>query len=195
VRADDGALRLFLRVPNDLGTGGASPGRWRWPLDQRAISACPGLAFHYPYPHLEGSGATVPAARWHQASWVRTVRGSGKTVRKERRGQRMRRLENEVARVRAGQAELVRRVELFEKIAAAAGAEFGDTVATEPVPASLPAAAQDPHQDGGPVRLDVDGHDADRRGGRRGRRGRRSARMVVRDPAPGVRADGLRSAQ
>jgi hypothetical protein len=79
--------------------------------------------------------------------------------RKERRSQRMRRLENEVAGAKAGQAELVRRVELFEKIAAAAGAGLGDTVATEPVPASLLAAAQDPRQDGAPVRLDVDGRE------------------------------------
>ncbi len=71
----------------------------------------------------------------------------------------MRRLENEVAAARAGQAELVRRVELFEKIAAAAGLELSDTVATEPVPASLLAAAQDPRQNGAPVRLDVDGRE------------------------------------
>ncbi len=88
-----------------------------------------------------------------------TVRGSGKVLWKQRRSQRMRRLENEVAGVRAGQAEIMRRVELFEKIAAAAGAALGDTVATEPVPASLLAAAQDPRQNGAPVRLDVDGRE------------------------------------
>jgi hypothetical protein len=71
----------------------------------------------------------------------------------------MRRLENEVAEMRAGQAELARRVELFEKIAAAAGLELGDSAATEPVPASLLAAAQDPRQNGAPVRLDVDGRE------------------------------------
>lgn len=78
---------------------------------------------------------------------------------KERRSQRMRRLENEVAEARAGQAELQRRVELFEKIAAAAGAELDDTVATDPVPASLLAAALDPRRNGAPVRLDVDGRE------------------------------------
>jgi len=71
----------------------------------------------------------------------------------------MRRLENEVAEARAGQAELMRRVELFEKIAAAAGVELDDTVAAEPVPPSLLAAAQDPRQNGAPVRLDVDGRE------------------------------------
>ncbi len=53
----------------------------------------------------------------------------------------------------------MRRVELFEKIAAAAGAELDDTVATDPVPPSLLAAAQDPRQAGAPVRLYVDGRE------------------------------------
>ena len=87
------------------------------------------------------------------------MRGSARAVWKQRRSQRMRRLENEVAAARAGQAELVRRVELFEKIAAAAGLELGNTVATEPVPASLLAAAQDPRRIGASVRLDVDGRE------------------------------------
>jgi hypothetical protein len=61
-----------------------------------------------------------------------------------------------VAEARAGQAELKRRVELFEKIAAAAGAELSDPAAG--VPASLLAAARDPRPDA-PVRLDVDGRE------------------------------------
>jgi hypothetical protein len=85
-------------------------------------------------------------------------------VSKERRSQRMQRLENEVAEARASQAELQRRVELFEKIAAAAGAELGgpaatDPVPTSPVPTSLLAAAQDPRRSGAPVHLDVDGRE------------------------------------
>jgi hypothetical protein len=79
----------------------------------------------------------------------------------------MRRLESEVAAGRAEQAELRRRLELFEKIAAAAGAALDDPaqgdagatdiLATAPVPPSLLAAAQDPRRSGAPVRLDVDG--------------------------------------
>jgi hypothetical protein len=52
-------------------------------------------------------------------------------------------------------------VELFEKIAAAAGAELADRPAADAVtvPPSLLAAAQDPRQDGAPVRLDVNGRE------------------------------------
>jgi len=77
----------------------------------------------------------------------------------------MRRLEQEIAEAKAGQAELQRRVELFEQIAAAVGVELGDdtepgsTVALDPVPPSLLAAAQDPRRSGAPVRLDVDGRE------------------------------------
>ena len=83
---------------------------------------------------------------------------------KERRSQRIRRLEHEVAQARAGQAELERRVELFEKIAAAAGVEVDDPVPADPVPAdpvppSLLAAARDPRGGGAPVRLQVDGRE------------------------------------
>ena len=76
----------------------------------------------------------------------------------ERRRQRMRRLENEVATARANQAELTRRVELFEKIAAAAGVELADPPDPAEVPPPLAAAAQDPRQDA-PVRLNVDGRE------------------------------------
>jgi hypothetical protein len=58
---------------------------------------------------------------------------------------------------------------MFEKIAEAAGAtldgagtpdsETPGTPPPAPVPASLVAAAWDPRQGGGPVRLAVDGHD------------------------------------
>lgn len=76
----------------------------------------------------------------------------------------MQRLETEIAEARAGQAELSRRVELFERIAAAAGVEldeqtveFGKPAAAH-VPPPLLAAAQDPRQDA-PVRLDVNGRE------------------------------------
>jgi hypothetical protein len=82
----------------------------------------------------------------------------------ERRRLRMQRLEDEVAEARASQAELMRRIELFEKIAAAAGVE----VSERPEPADLPrpvdvpqpliAAAQDPRADA-PVRLEVAGRE------------------------------------
>jgi hypothetical protein len=77
---------------------------------------------------------------------------------------RLRRLENEVAAARETQAELQRRVDMFEKIAEAAGAALDGprtsaAVPPAPVPPSLLAAACDPRQDGGPVRLAVDGRD------------------------------------
>jgi hypothetical protein len=75
----------------------------------------------------------------------------------------MRWLEHEAAEARAERAELRQRLELFEKIAAAAGVEVDGPVTeiagTEPVPPSLLAAAQDPRQDGASVRLDVDGRE------------------------------------
>jgi hypothetical protein len=70
----------------------------------------------------------------------------------------MRRLENEVAAARSNQADLTRRLELFEKIAAAAGVELADRPEPAEVPAPLNAAAQDPRQDA-PVRLTVDGRE------------------------------------
>lgn len=76
----------------------------------------------------------------------------------ERRRQRMRRLESEVAAARANQVELTRRLELFEKIAAAAGVELDDPPEPADVPRQLAAAAQDPRQDA-PVRLQVDGRE------------------------------------
>jgi hypothetical protein len=87
------------------------------------------------------------------------MRGSASTVWRQKRSQRIRRLENEVAQGKAERAELRQRLELFEKIAAAAGVEVDDTVVTEPVPPSLLAAAQDPRRQGAPVRVDVDGRE------------------------------------
>jgi hypothetical protein len=73
---------------------------------------------------------------------------------------RIRRLEDEVATARADRAELRRKLEMFERIAGAAGAELPDppwweVPSTVPVPASLVAASQSPGQDEAPVRLIV----------------------------------------
>jgi hypothetical protein len=71
----------------------------------------------------------------------------------------MQRLEDAVAEAKASQAELMRRVELFEKIAAAAGVELSDPPpSAADVPRPLMAAAQDPRQDA-PVHLDVAGRE------------------------------------
>ena len=72
---------------------------------------------------------------------------------------RLRRLENAVLEARADQAELQRRVVLFEKIAEAAGATLRDPAPSVPVPPSLLAAADDLRQEGTPVRLAVDGRE------------------------------------
>jgi hypothetical protein len=79
-------------------------------------------------------------------------------VWQERRRLRIRRLEDAVAEAKANQAELMRRVELFEKIAAAAGVELADQPSAADVPRPLMAAAQDPRQDA-PVRVDVAGRE------------------------------------
>jgi hypothetical protein len=70
----------------------------------------------------------------------------------------MRRLEDEVAAAKASQADLTRRLEMFEKIAAAAGVELDDPEQQAEVPPPLAAAAQDPRPEA-PVRLDVDGRE------------------------------------
>jgi hypothetical protein len=70
----------------------------------------------------------------------------------------MRRLEDEVAEAKAGQADLTRRLEMFEQIAAAAGVELDDPQAQAEVPPPLAAAARDPRPEA-PVRLDVDGRE------------------------------------
>jgi hypothetical protein len=81
-----------------------------------------------------------------------------------REKRRLRQLESEVAQAKADQADLQRRLELFEKIAAAAGVEASGR-AGEPraeddtVPQNLVVAARDPRQDGVPVRVNVDGRE------------------------------------
>ena len=62
---------------------------------------------------------------------------------RERRRERMRQLEDAVAEAQASQAELMRRLELFEKIAATAGVELGERQQTADVPEPLVAAARD----------------------------------------------------
>lgn len=80
------------------------------------------------------------------------------------RRRRLRRLEAEVAAARKAQADLKRRVDLFEKIAGAAGASLDGPAPAPlglavPVPASLLAAASDPRRGGVPVRVAVDGRE------------------------------------
>ena len=76
---------------------------------------------------------------------------------RQKRRARMRQLEEAVAEAKASQTELMRRLELFEKIAAAAGADLGDPPAAD-VPQPLITAAQDPRDDA-PVRLEVGGRE------------------------------------
>jgi hypothetical protein len=70
---------------------------------------------------------------------------------------RLRRLETELAAGRAERAELRRRLEWFETIAAAAGASPPRAVPTTPMPSSLVAAASDQRAQDVAVRLDVAG--------------------------------------
>ena len=85
---------------------------------------------------------------------------------------RLQRLESELAEARDGQADLQRRLERFEMIAAAAGAEVspaapgaaiagpskaGPGAPSGPTPPSLLAAARELHRREVPVRLDVGG--------------------------------------
>jgi hypothetical protein len=81
---------------------------------------------------------------------------------------RLRQLEQEVAESRAAQAVLQQRVEMFERIAAAAGVSIRDAApgqaapaasSSQPVPPTLLAAAAEPGRDGSPVRLAVEGSD------------------------------------
>jgi hypothetical protein len=68
-----------------------------------------------------------------------------------RKGRGFRRLADELAEARSEQAELRRRIEAFEMIAAAAGAAMPDA----PVPPALVAAAGERRSADVPVRLDV----------------------------------------
>jgi hypothetical protein len=77
---------------------------------------------------------------------------------------RLRLLESAFAEAREDQARLQRRVDLFEKIAEAAGASLSDPAPSaaapaEPVPSALLAAACDPPCGGVPVSLAVNGLD------------------------------------
>jgi hypothetical protein len=82
------------------------------------------------------------------------------------RRRRLAQLEKELASTRAAQAVLEQRVELFEKIAAAAGASLDEAApghrpagSLAPVPAALLSAATDRRAEGRPVRLAVGGRD------------------------------------
>lgn len=75
-------------------------------------------------------------------------------MRLKRRGAR--RLADELAETRADQAELRRRLEAFEAIAAAAGAAM-HPVPDAPVPPELMAAANEHRSEDVPVRLEVAG--------------------------------------
>jgi hypothetical protein len=95
------------------------------------------------------------------------LRGGLGSVGQGRR--RLERLEKEVAQARTAQAELQRRLNMFEQIAAAAGATLEDTALEDtalddtaplmPVPPTLLAVAQDPRRKDSPVRLAVGGDD------------------------------------
>jgi hypothetical protein len=69
---------------------------------------------------------------------------------------RLRRLESEMLAANADRAELRQRLDLFEKIAEAAGAAI-DSVPSSPMPPELVAAAREEHAGEFPVRLDVAG--------------------------------------
>jgi hypothetical protein len=73
------------------------------------------------------------------------------------RGRRLRRVEEELASAKAERAELSRRLELFETIAAVAGAVHAGPVPGAPIPAGLIAAAREPAGRDLPVRLQVAG--------------------------------------
>jgi sugar/nucleoside kinase (ribokinase family) len=70
---------------------------------------------------------------------------------------RLRQLESEIAAAKADRAELRRRLEFFEMIAAAAGVASDTPAAESPVPLALMAAAREVHPQDVPVRLDVGG--------------------------------------
>jgi hypothetical protein len=79
---------------------------------------------------------------------------------------RLAQLERELVATRSEQAALQQRLDLFEKIAAAAGASLDEAVPDEgpagtlaPVPATLLVAATERRAAGSPVRLAVGGRD------------------------------------
>ena len=69
---------------------------------------------------------------------------------------RLQRLEDELASARADQAQLQRRLEAFEVIAAAAGGA-PDLVPSGPMPPGLVAAARELHSQDFPVRVEMAG--------------------------------------
>jgi hypothetical protein len=69
---------------------------------------------------------------------------------------RLHRLEEEIAEAKADSAALRDRLDLFESIAAAAGAAVGP-VPEAPMPPELVAAAREVHSQDIPVRLNVSG--------------------------------------
>jgi hypothetical protein len=79
---------------------------------------------------------------------------------------RLAQVEKELTATRAAQRELQQRVDMFEKIAAAAGASLheagpgdGPARSLAPVPPNLLAAASERRAEGSPVRLAVGGRD------------------------------------
>ena len=72
---------------------------------------------------------------------------------------RLRRLESELDAARADQADLRRRLALFETIAAAAGASLGE-VPSMPMPPELAAAGREARDTEFPVHLDIGGTEA-----------------------------------
>jgi hypothetical protein len=72
---------------------------------------------------------------------------------------RIRRLEDEVAEAKAAQADLRRRLEVFEMIARAAGAPVTGEPPGAPMPPVLVAAARDVRSADVPIKLDVGGTD------------------------------------
>ena len=69
---------------------------------------------------------------------------------------RLQRLEDELASARADQAQLQRRLEAFEVIAAAAGGA-PDSVPSGPMPPGLVAAGRELHSQDFPVRVEMEG--------------------------------------
>jgi len=80
-----------------------------------------------------------------------------------RRRHRLKQLETEVAAGKADRTELRRRLDMFEQLAASAGAAQdrwqSAAVPAAPMPPTLAAAGRDLRTDDVPVRLDVAGND------------------------------------
>jgi hypothetical protein len=94
---------------------------------------------------------TLPGAR----AGYQGRSGGGRRVWRTRH--RLQRLETELAAGRAERAQLRRRLDWFETIAAAAGAPPPGAEPAEPMPVSLVAAAREPRAQDVAVRLEVAG--------------------------------------